>query len=129
MVCLRTYYRNEQVYLYRLATDHATARLIFLDYLREVNHLREKPEWYNALTTNCTTDVHGHTYPSAKKVRWDWRILINGYVDELAYDVGVLDRSLSFAELKKRSLINARTGGSGPGILQTHPRGPAGNAL
>jgi hypothetical protein len=108
LVRLRTNYRGEQVYLYRLNVDPAVARAVLLDYFKEVNRLKDHPEWYNAVTDNCTTTIHQHTYAYAKKVRWDWRILINGYVDELAYEVGTLDRSLPFAELKARSLINDR---------------------
>lgn len=108
LVRLRTNYRGEQVYLYRLKVDPAMARLVLLDYLKEINRLKAEPEWYNAVSDNCTTSIHQHTYPYAKKVRWDWRILVNGYIDELAYEVGTLDRSLPFPELKARSLINDR---------------------
>jgi hypothetical protein len=108
LVRLRTNFRKEQVYLYRLNITPEIARLVFLDYFKTINQLKEKPEWYNALTSNCTTDVHGHTFPYLKRVRWDWRILVNGYVDELVYDSGFLDRSLPFKELKARSLINNR---------------------
>jgi hypothetical protein len=108
LVRLRTNYRGEQVYLYRLKANPAIARAVLLDYFKEINRLKEQPEWYNAVTDNCTTSIHQHSYPYAKKVRWDWRILINGYVDELAYEVGTLDHSLPFAELKARSLINDR---------------------
>jgi hypothetical protein len=108
LVRLRTNYRGEQVYLYRLKANPDVARAVLLDYLQEVNRLKEHPQWYNAVSDNCTTSIHQHTYAYAKKVRWDWRILINGYVDELAYEVGTLDHSLPFAELKARSLINER---------------------
>jgi hypothetical protein len=108
LVRLRTNYRGEHVYLYRLTTDPATARLVLLDYLRQVNRLRDKPEWYNALTSNCTTNIRGHTKPYARKRFWDWRLLANGRVDELAYEVGSLDRSLPFEALKARSFINDR---------------------
>ena len=33
---------------------------------------------------------------------------MNGYLDELAYDIGALDRSLPFAVLKAKSHINDR---------------------
>ena len=108
LVRLRTNYRGEQVYLYRLKVNPDVARAVLLDYFKEVNRLKDHPEWYNAVSDNCTTSIHQHTYAYAKKVRWDWRILINGYVDELAYEVGTLDQSLPFAELKARSLINER---------------------
>src|SRR5204863_2170724 len=60
LVRLRTNFRGEQVYLYHLVTDASVARLVFLDYLREVNSLKQRPEWYNAATSNCTTNIRGH---------------------------------------------------------------------
>lgn len=108
LVRLRTNFRGEQVYLYRLTTDLAVARLVFLDYLKQVNRLRDQPEWYNALTSNCTTNIRGHTKPYAKKARFDWRILLNGRIDEMAYERKTLNQSLPFLQLKARSLINAR---------------------
>jgi hypothetical protein len=108
LIRLRTNYRKgESVYLYRLGgSSLEVVRKIFLDYIYYINRLHDKPEWYNALLSNCTTQIRGHTRPYAGKVRWDWRLLANGYVDELAYEVGVLDQSLPFPELKRRSLIN-----------------------
>ncbi len=110
LIRLRTNYRKgETVYLYRLiGSSREVARLIFLDYLRCINGLKTQPEWYNALTGNCTTEIRGHTRPYAGKVSWDWRILANGYIDEMAYEVGVLDRSLPFEVLKPKSIINTK---------------------
>jgi len=110
LIRLRTNYRQgETVYLYRLhGASLEIVKQIFLDYIRYINGLKEKPEWYNALTGNCTTEIRGHTLPYAGKVRWDWRILANGYIDELMYEVGVLDTSLPFKALKQRSIINQR---------------------
>ncbi len=108
LVRLRTNYRGEQVYLYRLNTDLAVARLVFLDYLKQVNRLKARPEWYNAVTANCTTLIRGHTKPYARNARFDWRILLNGRIDEMAYERQSLDQSLPFEQLKERSLINAR---------------------
>lgn len=108
VVRLRTDFRREDVYLYRIKMEPDTKRKVFLAYLREVNRLKERPKWYNALTTNCTTDIRSHTAPYNPRARWDWRIIVNGYVDEFMYERGFLDRSLPFAELKKRSLINEK---------------------
>jgi hypothetical protein len=38
---------------------------------------------------------------------WDWRILLNGRLDEMLYSRGRLAGDLSLAELKQRSHINA----------------------
>jgi len=108
LVRLRTTYRAEQVYLYRLNTDLAVVRLVFLDYLKQVNRLKDHPEWYNAVTANCTTMIRGHTKPYAKNARFDWRILLNGRIDEMAYERKSVDQSLPFEQLKARSLINER---------------------
>ena len=110
LIRLRTNYRQgETVYLYRLqGASLDVARQVFLDYIHYINRLKEKPEWYNALTGNCTTQIRGHTQPYAGKAWWDWRILANGYIDELAYEEGVVDTSLPFKMLKQRSIINEK---------------------
>jgi hypothetical protein len=110
LVGLRTNYRGEQVYLYRVNASADLIQHVFLDYLREVNSLRERPEWYNALTGNCTTGIRGHTQPFNPS-RLGWRMIVNGLLDEMLYEKHMLDTSLPFPELKKRSLINQRAQG------------------
>lgn len=106
LIGLRTNHRGEQVYLYRLNTSGDLARKVFLCYLQEVNSLKERPEWYNALTSNCTTNIRGHAAPYNPDARIDWRIIVNGYIDEMLYERKTVDTSMPFQELKKRSLIN-----------------------
>jgi hypothetical protein len=110
VIRLRTNYRKgETVYLYRLTGASVDLiRKVFLDYMRYINHLKDEPEWYNALTANCTTQIRGHTRPYTRSTRWDWRIIANGYIDRLGYEQGSLDRSLPFEELKAKSVINAK---------------------
>lgn len=107
VVRLRTNYRQgETVYLYRIRGDKELFREVFLDYFRSINQLKDTPAWYNALLSNCTSVLRGHTRPYFRKVLWDWRLLANGYADEMAYEKGMLDTSLPFTELKRRSIIN-----------------------
>lgn len=108
VVRLRTNLRREDVYLYRLRVKPEIVRKVFLDYLREVNRLKERPEWYNALTGNCTTSIRRHTVPYNPDARLDWRLIVNGYIDEMIYERGILSQDLSFSELKKRSYINPK---------------------
>lgn len=108
LVRLRTNYRNEDVYLYRLAFNPDVAGPVFLQYLRHINELYARPQWYNALISNCTTNIRGHARPYTSDARIDWRILVNGFLDEMAYERGMLDTRLPFAELKRISHINAR---------------------
>ncbi|MEJ2470891.1 MAG: DUF4105 domain-containing protein [Desulfuromonadales bacterium] len=109
IVRLRTNYRTgEDVYLYRLALPMDFARKVLRDYLREVNSLKDHPQWYRALLTNCTTSILRHTRRFNPESRFDWRLIANGYLDEMLYERGILDQSLSFAALKQRSHINTR---------------------
>ena len=59
LIRVRTNYRRpeELVYLYRTRTRPDNARRLFLEYVDKINQLKEQPEFYNTLTTNCTTDV------------------------------------------------------------------------
>jgi Domain of unknown function (DUF4105) len=111
LIGLRTNYRGEQVYLYRLDASADFIRNVFLDYLRKINSLRDRPEWFNTLTGNCTTDIRIHTAPYDPDDHLDWRIIVNGLIDEMLYERKVIDTSLPFPELKKRSLINERAKG------------------
>jgi Domain of unknown function (DUF4105) len=113
VVRLRTNYRGEDVYVYRLEGSPADAGRVLLRYLEAVNELREHPQWYNALTDNCTTTIQMLTGPYQRRSWWSWKLLLNGYLDELAYDIGALDRSLPFPVLKARSHINPRAKAAG----------------
>ena len=108
LVRLRTNYRQgEEANLYRLQVTPAQARKLFLDYLHRANDLHERAEWYNALTDNCTTAIRMQR-DVADRAPWDWRMLVNGHLDELLYQNGTIVTNLPFAELKKTSNINAR---------------------
>ena len=110
IVRLRTNYRHgEDLYLYHTRATPARARAIFLDYLKTANDLRVHPQWYNALTSNCTTDILPHLMVAGGPGRlpWDYRILLNGYADQMVYEQGRLAAGgLPFDELKRRAHIN-----------------------
>jgi hypothetical protein len=105
---VRTNYRNEDVYLYRLRMPPPRARALLLDYLESINGLSRQPEWYNALKHNCTTTILLHADKIIKGIPHDWRWLANGYLDELLYKEGAVNRDLPFAELKARSYISPK---------------------
>jgi Domain of unknown function (DUF4105) len=109
LIRLRTNYRKdppEDVYLYRTLAPAANIRRIFLDYIREINSLAAKPEFYNTLTTNCTTSILTHTRVNPGHLPLSWKVLLSGYVPEYIYENRRIDTSLPFDELKQRSRIN-----------------------
>ncbi len=105
--------RQEDVQLYRLRGSPVFARAMLLDYLKEVNRLARAPEWYNALTHNCTTTIRHHAQQVGAGNPFDWRILANGYIDELGYKRGQINTSIPFPELRRRSDITARAKAAG----------------
>jgi hypothetical protein len=108
VVRLRTNFRGEDVYVYRLDAPPADARVLLLRYIQAVNELHERPQWYNALTENCTTAIQRLAASGERRSWWSWKLFLNGYLDELAYDIGAIDRSMPFAVLKAKSHVNER---------------------
>src|SRR6266550_2239372 len=110
LIRLRTNYRKdppEDVYLYRTRAPADNARRLFLDYIREINALANKPEFYNTLTTNCTTSILTHTRVNPGRHPLSWKILLSGYTPLYLYEHERIDTSLPFEELKRRSHVNA----------------------
>ena len=96
----------EDVYLYRVAMPKENARRLFLEYIRDMNDLREHPQFYNTATTNCTTMVLINNRVNGSASLLNWKILLSGYLPQLAYERGRLDQSLPFPELRRRSRVN-----------------------
>lgn len=115
VVRLRTDHRGEEVFLYRTRATPERARQLFRTYLDRVNELADRPEWYHLLKNNCTTNIARGARGAAgvEGSRFDRRYLLNGLIDRYLYGAGVLDTSLDFEELRRRSSINgvARTAG------------------
>jgi hypothetical protein len=112
IIRLRTNYRHdppEDVYIYRISGSIENGRRLFLEYMRKINALKTQPEFYNTLTTNCTTSIWLNTRVNPTHPPFSWKILASGYVPELLYEYGRLDAGdLSFSELQQKSHINAR---------------------
>jgi hypothetical protein len=46
--------------------------------------------------------------PYVKDAVWSWKILLNGKLDELLYQIGAVRQDLSLAELRARGHVNDR---------------------
>jgi hypothetical protein len=75
-----------------------------------MNNLVTTPEFYNALSRNCTTTIQIHANASRDDAPppLDWRLIASGHVDELLYDRGVVSSELPFAELRKASRVDLK---------------------
>jgi len=110
VIGVRTTYRQpqEDVYIYRTRGPLRNLRRIFLDYIKSINELHERPSYYNTLTTNCTTTILMHTRMNPESPPMSWKVLLSGYVPDYLYELSRIDTSRPFVELEKLSHVNAR---------------------
>jgi hypothetical protein len=107
LVQLRTNHRRDPVYLYPVRAPRERIEQMFVGMLRRANSLREKPEHYNTLTSTCTTNIVRHVNELVPgRVPWSYKVLLPGYSDELAYELGLIDTDLPFPEAKRRFRID-----------------------
>jgi hypothetical protein len=106
LIGVRTDQRHERVYLYKVASSAEGRRRLLLSYLHEVQSLALHPQFYNTLTDNCTTSIAARVAEAGGAYDpFNWKLLLSGYADSYVYDLGRLDQSMPFADLKRRSRI------------------------
>jgi len=97
------------VYVYRSTATPAQCRELLLDVMHRANKLRREPEFYNTLSNNCTTNIRDHVNRLVPdRVPYDLRIVLPGYSDRLAYDLGLLESAGSFAATRRMAKVNYR---------------------
>lgn len=75
--------------------------------MQRVNKLVNEPEFYDTLTNNCTTNIRRHINNLApERVPYEYRVLLPGYSDRLAYDLGLLGTDATFEETRHRARVN-----------------------
>jgi Ca2+/Na+ antiporter len=113
VVGVRSNFRGEDVQIYRLRAPPEAARALLLEYVQDANALSTTPEFYNSITTNCTTTIVKMMRAVGDVVPLDWRLIVNGYLPEYAYERGALDTSLPLADLRKLAHIDQRAKAAG----------------
>ncbi len=106
IVRLRTNYRHENVYLYRVQASPEGARKLFLAYIARINQLADRPEFYQLLSNSCTINIVRYARTAGKLEQFDIRFWLNGYSDRGLYRAGLLNPTLPFEELRRRSWID-----------------------
>jgi len=106
LVRVRTNFRGEPVYLYRLNTSPEDARRLLMVYLARINELADRAEFYHLLTNSCTINIVRYANAAGRAGRLDIRHLLNGLIDGYLYWSGRMNSTLPFGELRQRSLIN-----------------------
>lgn len=109
VVQVRTNIRGENVYRYRTTATPEQTRLLLVDVLARTNQLASRPEFYDTLTNNCTTNLVDHINRiQPQRVKYDYRVLLPGYSDQLAFDEGLIQPAGTFEETKSRAYLNPK---------------------
>ncbi len=107
LVGLRASHRDEEVFLYHTRISPEFARRLFLVYAGRINQLADEPEFYHLLSNSCTVNIIRYANKAGREGRFSIKHLLNGLVDQYIFSAGVVDTSLPFEELRRRSRITA----------------------
>jgi hypothetical protein len=93
IVRVRTNFRKEAVYLYRLASLPDWERRLFLVYMERINELADRSEFYHLLSNSCTINIIRYLNAAGRSGPLDIRHIFNGLVDNYLYYADWLDTS------------------------------------
>jgi hypothetical protein len=103
----RTNFNGENVYLYHTTATPDAAQALLADVLARVNQIHETPEFYDTLFNNCTSNIVRHVnHIQPNRIVPDYRALLPGYSDQLAYEQGLIEQRGTFAETKQDAYVN-----------------------
>jgi len=106
LVALRTDIRKEPVFLYRFNYSPEDCQYFLMESIEAANGLKETPRFYDVIFANCTTSLRAQV-PEEERREFDWRMLVNGYLDSYLYENNALvTDGLSFEEYNKQAQIN-----------------------
>ncbi len=104
----RVHFPKEDIQLFHTRATQEQASKLLIALLDSANEHAVKPEFYNTLTENCTTEVWMFTDAMGLGQPTDWRLFASGYLPEFLYDLKLLDRSRSIEDLRKAGHIMPR---------------------
>ena len=105
----RALYDGNDVLLYPIRADRAGARAMLAGMLERANQIRDRPEFYNTLTNNCTLNLVRHVNQIVPgRIPSSWRVILSGYSDEVALSLGLIDSTLPLPAARAKYRINDR---------------------
>jgi len=105
----RAAFGDYDVYVYPIKASRERIRALFVEMLNRSNGLATKPEFYNTLTNNCTSNVVDHVnsiVPHA--VPYGIKTILPGYADDVAYSLGLIDNAMTLDESRRRYQVNTQ---------------------
>lgn len=105
----RAVYDGSEVFVYPIRASREAVRHVFVAMLERANALRERPEFYNTVSNNCTLNLVRHVNALRPgRIPSSWRIVLPGYSDAVALGLGLIDTTGTIADARARFRINER---------------------
>ena len=109
VIGLRAVTWDDPTFLYPIRASRERVREVFVAMLTRAQEIEARPEFYNTFTNNCTTNILDAVNLFAEvPVRYGYKVLLPGYSDEVAYDLGLIDSDLDLEAARAFFLVNAR---------------------
>ena len=107
LIGLRANHRHDDVHLYPIRATADAARMLFVSMLERANALAAQPEFYNTLTSTCTSNIVDHvSLITPEPIPFSYKIVLPAYSDDLAFDLGLIDTNLLREQFRAAFRIN-----------------------
>jgi len=111
LIGLRANIRHNPVYLFPIDTPPDLVRTLFVSMLERAHELESEPDFYNSYTDTCTVALLRHVNAvRTHQISGGWRVLLPGYSDRIAWQIGLVGFDGTLEEARTRFQINDRSG-------------------
>lgn len=107
LIYTRTNIRQEQVSVYPILYNKDKIKALFLTYLDYGQRLRESPEFYHALTSNCTTVIY-KMMQGIERTPLDYRVIVSGRLADYLYEKKAIDNRYELPVWKQAAFANPK---------------------
>ena len=103
VIKVRTNTIGATVRLFPIQTEQSRIRAVLVDMLERADSLGKKPEFYNTIWNNCTTNLITHVRRFSDKAIpfWNLYYLLPDNLDKIAYKLKIIDTDLSYEAARK----------------------------
>ncbi|MCK5211359.1 DUF4105 domain-containing protein [Candidatus Parcubacteria bacterium] len=104
---LRTAHHRDKVFVFPIKAKKQKIQDLFLDMLKQINKLKDRPEFYHTFKNTCSNNLIKH-FNAALKTRLpiSWQVLFPAYIDRYLYKYDLINTDLALKKARQRFLIN-----------------------
>lgn len=109
LIGLRANHRKDDIFVFPAKASKEQIRTLFTGMIERANTLAAEPEFYHSLTNTCTTNIVRHVNTLVPgRIPLRLAVLLPGYSDKLAYELGLIDTNVSLEQLRERYKVNEK---------------------